>query len=228
MRFREGEAVMGYFPIFLELAGKRCVVVGGGAVAERKIRAMLNAGGKVRLIAPDATATLTEWAKDGTLDWQARCFQKGDLIGAFLVIAATDVPAANAEVAREAERLGLLFNAVADPSAGNFIVPSVVRRGDLSIAVSTGGHSPALAAKIRQQLHDMFGPEYATLVKLLGDVRDEVTAAIPDAAARQSFWQSLVSGELLARLARGEDESVVRAEIACRIVAGKRAANHLD
>src|SRR6185436_3796488 len=140
------------YPLVLtNLAHARCVVVGGGRVAERKVRELLAGGARPLVISPLLTAALAAWHAAGQIEHMARCYQEGDLAGAFLVIAATDDSLVNRAVAAEGARRGILVNSAADPSAGNFHTPAAVRRGDLLLTVSTGGGSPALAAHIQRE-----------------------------------------------------------------------------
>ncbi|HLM77194.1 MAG TPA: bifunctional precorrin-2 dehydrogenase/sirohydrochlorin ferrochelatase [Rubrobacteraceae bacterium] len=156
----EGEGTVLY-PIFLDLEGKRCVVVGGGEVANRKARKLLQARAKVVVVSPEVKPELASMAAEV----RRRPYREGDLEGAFLVFAATDAREVNAVVAREARERGIPINVADKPSEGNFALPSVLRRGQLQVAVSTGGASPALARKIRQELEDAFGSEWAGVVE---------------------------------------------------------------
>lgn len=162
---------MGLYPLFLELAGRRAVVVGGGRVAERKALALLEAGAAVTVVAPEATPPLAEAARGGRLVWHRRAFEPGDLAGAALVFAATDRREVNAAVAAWARAAGVLCNVADDPAACDFFVPALLRRGDLLIAVSTGGASPAVARRIREALAARFGEEWAPYLGLLSAVR---------------------------------------------------------
>ena len=165
---------MRYFPAFLDLHDKRCVIVGAGQVAERKVRVLLRAGASVDVIAPRLSSGLSLLKKEGEIRHRMRLYRSGDLRGAFFVIAATDNRAINERVAREAEKKNILINVVDDPALCNFIVPSRVERGDLVIALSTSGKSPALARALRQRLQREIGPEYAFLLKLLGEARRRI------------------------------------------------------
>ncbi len=158
----EGENVVLY-PIFLDLSGRRCVVVGGGEVANRKARKLLQARARVTVISPEIGAELESVA----LEVHRRPYREGDLEGAYLAFAATDSREVNAAVAREAEERGVPVNVVDRPSEGNFALPSTLRRGRLQVAVSTGGASPTLARRIRNELEEVFGPEWAGIVEEL-------------------------------------------------------------
>ena len=160
-----------YYPIFLSLQGKKCVVVGGGEVAFRKVERLLESGADVTVVSPTFDPGLAQLAKRKTIHPIQRNYRSGDLKGAAIVIAATDMKETNRKVAEEARKVKALVNVVDDPEPCDFIVPSFSRKGDLTIAVSTGGQSPALARKVRTRLEKTLGEDYALLVPLIGDVR---------------------------------------------------------
>ncbi len=185
-----------YYPIFLDLSGRTCVVVGGGTVGEQKVRGLLDAGARVVLISPKVTEGLADLAGSGRIELVLRAFQRGDLEGAALAFAATDCADANRAVAGEAEAGGVLLNAAADPVAGDFILPSVFRRGPLRVALSTGGGSPAYAKMVRERLEEIFGPEHGELVDFLERLRPHVVARFPNSAGRRrAVWGWLVTWE---------------------------------
>jgi precorrin-2 dehydrogenase / sirohydrochlorin ferrochelatase len=155
------------YPIFLDLSGRRCVVVGGGKVANRKARKLLQARARVVVISPEIGADLESVA----VEVHRRPYREGDLDGAYLAFAATDSREANAAVAREAKERGIPVNVADRPSDGDFALPATLRRGGLQVAVSTGGASPTLARKIKDELEGIFGPEWAGLVRELGKDR---------------------------------------------------------
>jgi precorrin-2 dehydrogenase/sirohydrochlorin ferrochelatase len=163
-----------YYPIFLNIQGKKCVVVGGGEVAERKARALADQGASVTVISARVCNGLANLAEQGTIQIFRRDYRSGDLEHALIAIAATDDPMVNTEVAREGRERGVLTNVVDDPEHSDFIVPSLLRRGDIGIAVSTGGKSPALARRIRTELEQSFASEYASLALLISEVRQEL------------------------------------------------------
>ena len=165
------------YPVALELDGRRCVVIGGGDVGEHKARGLLDAGARTTVIAEDATAGLRELAAAGEVELVPRRYLPGDLSGAFLAIAATDDPALNAEIHAEASERRVLMNAVDDTAHCDFAAPSVLRRGDLTISVSTGGRAPALAKRLRSILSEEVGPEWEALVDVLAAARAEALAA---------------------------------------------------
>jgi precorrin-2 dehydrogenase / sirohydrochlorin ferrochelatase len=188
---------MTLFPIFLKLEDRSCLVVGAGRIAESKIRSLLISRAKVRVVAPSATPAVSSWARAGALHWDARPFQRADLNAIFLVVVATSIPDVNALVYREARLRGILCNVVDDPERCDFYYPAVVRRGDLQIAISTGGNSPALAQRLRREFEAQIAPIYAGWLEELGQARKKLFASSLDpehrrallhaAASRQSF-----------------------------------------
>ena len=181
------------FPIFLKLESRACLVVGAGVIAEGKIQGLLAERASVRVVAPEATDQIRRWAAAGVIEWQERAFEPGDLEGTFLVIVATSSRDVNARAFTEAHTKGILCNAVDDPPNCDFYYPAVIRRGDLQIAVSTGGQSPALAQRIRQELEKQFGPEYESWVATLGKQREELVAADLDPEVRKRILHELAS-----------------------------------
>jgi precorrin-2 dehydrogenase/sirohydrochlorin ferrochelatase len=172
------------FPIFLDLARRRCVVIGAGVVAEQKIRGLLAAGARLRVVAPHATPYIERLARARRIAWQRREFAAGDLDGALLVVAATNSPAAHAKIYREAHRRNILCNVVDVPRECDFYYPAVVRRGSLQIAISTGGQSPALAQRLRRRLESQISPKYSRWVAELGRKRRHEQRREPDITRR--------------------------------------------
>ncbi|MFH1169067.1 MAG: bifunctional precorrin-2 dehydrogenase/sirohydrochlorin ferrochelatase [Chloroflexota bacterium] len=197
--------VSAYYPVFLNISRRRCLVVGGGQVALRKARALLDCGADVTVVSPDLCPELAQLAESGQMRVINREYRRGDLEGMFLAVAATDDTAANRAVAEEARRSAVLVNAVDDAAVSDFIVPSCLRRGDITIAVSTAGRSPALARKLRTRLEEEFGPEYAALAVLIDEVRAE--AKRTGIASDGDGWQQALDLEKLSDLVRrGEGE----------------------
>jgi precorrin-2 dehydrogenase / sirohydrochlorin ferrochelatase len=163
-----------YYPAFLRIHKKKCVVVGGGRVALRKIRMLLDCGGEVKVVSSTFHSNLLRLAEKKAIRLIRRDYKPGDLTGAAMVIAATDRQEINRSVAEEAKRVGALANVVDDPEPSSFILPSYFRRGGLTLAVSTGGKSPALARKIKTELQKDFGKEYAALLLLIAEVRSSL------------------------------------------------------
>ena len=183
------------FPVMLDLEGRECLVVGAGVVAARKVAGLLDAGARVTVVSPVLAPAVLDIARDGRLRWWPREYAKGDVTGFALVMVATADEAVNALVAAEARERSIWVNCADDPARCDFILPSVLRRGELQIAVSTGGRSPALAREIRRRLEGLFGPEYAELVRRVGADRRRARVAATTAAGR------LEAGERVVRLA---------------------------
>ena len=195
---------MSLFPIFVKLAGRRVLVVGAGPVAESKIDGLLRAGATVAIVAPTATDAIREWASQKQVEWHAREFSPADLQGTALVIAAVPAEVAGAVFA-EARARGILCNSVDDPDNCDFYYPSVVNRGDLQIAISTGGHSPALAQRLRKELELQFGPEYAEWVAQLGEERRELFASDMDPEARRRRLHEIAGDDTRLSRARASE-----------------------
>jgi len=188
-----------YFAAFLDLRGRRCLVVGGGEIGERKARALLACGAQVTVVSPTATRGLAALALEGRIVERRRSFRRADLRGCALVVAATGDPAVDDAVAAPARRARVLVNVVDRPESCDFILPSVLRRGELQIAVSTGGRSPALAREIRRRLEPLFGPEYAELVARTGQARRAARAAARTPAARLAAGRRVAAPALVGR-----------------------------
>ncbi|MBI3667226.1 MAG: bifunctional precorrin-2 dehydrogenase/sirohydrochlorin ferrochelatase [Acidobacteria bacterium] len=176
---------MDLFPMFLKLEGRRCLLVGAGAVAEVKLGSLLAAGADVLVVAPRATDQIRAALLEGKFRWKQRPFAPSDLDGMFLVVAAADSPQVHEVVYYEAQKRGVLCNVVDEPGRCDFYYPAVVRRGPLQIAISTSGRSPALAQRLRQQLERQFGLEFEDWVERLGAVRDRLLARKMDPARRR-------------------------------------------
>ena len=183
------------FPIFLKLESRRCLVVGAGTVAAGKIGGLLAECASVKVVAPEAVEQIRTWASAGALQFEQRPFESTDLDGIFLVIVATSVTEVNKRVFEEAQARNILCNAVDDPPNCDFYYGAVVNRGDLQIAISTNGHSPSLAQKIRQQLEEQFGPEYGSWVAELGKQRKELFASDVDPELRKQILHELANRE---------------------------------
>lgn len=193
---------MTYYPVYLEMKGRRCLVIGGGAVAERKIASLLEVGAKVTVISPHVTDAIARWSKDNLVRLKIKPYQSGDLGGYQLVFVATDDGAVNAQVFQDGREQGAWVNAADDPKHCDFILPSVLRRGDLTVAVSSGGNSPALARTIREELESYFTQEYEQLAALAAEARVELRKRALSAPVET--WRRALSGEVRHLLVRGE------------------------
>src|SRR5438477_87099 len=191
---------MSLFPMFLKLEGRSCLVVGAGTVGEPKIRSLLDAGASVRVIAPRITTAVAGWVQAGTIAWEAREFNTSDFNGVFLVIAATSSREVNEAIFLEAQRRNILCNVVDDPEHCDFYYPAVVRRGDLQLAISTNGHSPALAQRIRRELEIQFGPEYGEWLEELARIRQQLFTRSIDSDERRRLLHELASREAFERM----------------------------
>jgi precorrin-2 dehydrogenase/sirohydrochlorin ferrochelatase len=195
---------MGYLPIFIDLSERPCVVIGGGEIAERKTRSLIEAGASVVIISPAITAGLAAMSGAGTIQHLARRYRHGDLADAFLAFDATGDGATARAAAAEASARGVPINVADVPELCDFISPAVVQRGGLQIAISTGGASPALARKIREDLEGLFGPEYELIISLLERTRRWLRLQESDAGTRARLQDTLVRSELLECLKRGD------------------------
>src|SRR5438309_3460111 len=194
-----------FYPVFLDLRGRRAVVIGGDAVAEQKVRGLVAAGAHVTLVSPDVTPALTDLGRRGAIELRRRGYHDGDLAGAWLAIAAVN-RTVNAAVWAEAERLGVPLNAVDDLEHSSFIAPAIHREGDITVAVSTGGKSPALAVRLRQRIARLVGRAEARLCALLGELRPELAARVPDSHARTALWYRIVDSDVIEFVRRGDTE----------------------
>jgi precorrin-2 dehydrogenase/sirohydrochlorin ferrochelatase len=192
------------YPLFALIEDRACLVVGGGAVGERKVRDLLLAGARVTVVSRDLTPGLAELAAQGRLHYIQGDFTPQHLDGMILVVGATDDMEVNREVSTAAQARGLLVNIVDAPELCTFIVPAQVRRGPLTIAVSTGGASPALARKVREELEERFGPEYGLFLRVLQVVRDQVLAGRRGHPENLGLFQGLVAGPLQEAVTRGD------------------------
>lgn len=196
-----------YYPAFLNIKGKHCVVFGGGVVAEGKIAKLRDAGAKITVVSPRVTEGILAAVEQGCLDWQAREYQTGDLEGAFLGIAATKVRSVNQSISQEAEELGVLLNVVDEPSRCSFIAPSIVNRGPVTVAISTGGASPALARKLREELTASRVLGWADLAGIMSQARRQVKNQC--LAVDPQRWQCCLTRDLLQLAQEGREEDAL-------------------
>lgn len=197
-----------YYPMMVNLAGRRCLVVGGGRVAERKVGLLLDCGADVTVVSPAATRKIADLAARGAIRLARRSVRPRDLDRVFLAFAATDDAQVNRGVAQKVRKAGGLVNVADAPAACNFLVPAVVRRGDLTIAISTGGGSPALAKRLRQRLEATIGPEYEAFLATLRELRAQAQRVIADPKARQAVLRRAVDSNLFEHAARGDKAAV--------------------
>lgn len=195
-----------YYPVVLDLRGRRCVVVGGGVEAEQKVGGLVACGAEVVVIAPEVTERLRAWAEEGRIRWEARAYRRGDLVGAWLVISAPGDRGVNREVWEEAQALGVWMNAVDDLGHCSFLAPAVYRQGELVVAVSTSGRAPALAVRVRDEIAKRLGPEYAAFLELAGEIRGELARRVPEFGRRRAVWYRVVDSEIWELLREGKRE----------------------
>ena len=182
---------MVYYPVNLDISGRSCLVVGGGPVAARKIASLLECGARIRVVSPEVNKLIEEAASEGRVEWLKRTYAGSDLDGMFMVFATTNDDATQDRIVADSKKAGVLLNCADDPERCDFQVPAAIRRGKLLIAVSTGGGSPALAARIKGSLQKQYGPEYSVLVDLMSAVRERVIGAGSPEMNRRLFHEIL-------------------------------------
>ena len=200
---------MRYYPINIDISGKRCVVVGGGEVAARKVEVLVRAGAKVRVVSPELVPKLKELAEKDEIEHAQRPYRKGDLKGAFLAFIATDDETTNRKAASDAPP-NTLVNVADRPGECNFTLPALVERGEVVIAISTGGQSPALARHIRETLEGVVGKEYGEMARILGAAREKRFKESGYSKASQEAFTKLVNSELINYLRAGDMDGVDR------------------
>jgi uroporphyrin-III C-methyltransferase/precorrin-2 dehydrogenase/sirohydrochlorin ferrochelatase len=195
---------MKLYPLFADLSGRQVLVVGGGVVGERKVAALLDAGARVTVGAPELTSTLRGWVDQGRVLWRSGRFEEAWLDGVWLVIAATDDAILHGRIVALAEARHLFANVVDDAALSSFHVPAVIDRAPVTIAISSGGHAPMLARLLRERLETLIDPVMAPLASLLGDMRHRIRARLPDLAARRRFYDRVIRGPVQSLLRRGQ------------------------
>ncbi len=201
---------MKYFPIQLDIRGRRCLVVGGGGVGTRKAKSLIACGGRVTVVSPTVTGELRDLAVADSLTLLQREYDRADLQGVFLVMGATDDEMLNRRIRTDAERLKILCNIADRPEQCDFILPAVVQRGDLVVTVSTSGRSPALAKKLRQDLQAQFGDEYTVFLDLMGAIRKRLLAEAHAPEEHKPIFERLVRSDILAWIRDGRRSEIDR------------------
>ena len=199
-----------FYPVYLNLKGKRVVVIGGGEVAERKVESLLETGASITVVSPEATARLSELANQKQIELHKRPYHSADCTGAALVLSATDDPEVSTSVWNAARASGALVNTADQPGLCDFIMPAVVRRGDLTIAISTGGASPALAARLRSRLSRMVGPEYERLLDLLARARPEIRRRVQCGNHRKALHYRILDSDVMSLLEQNDGNGAER------------------
>jgi precorrin-2 dehydrogenase/sirohydrochlorin ferrochelatase len=201
---------MRYYPINLDIQNRNCLVVGGGSVGARKAITLLSCGAVITVISPQATEELQKLATAGSITLRKRGYRSADLDGIFLVIGATDDETLNRQVSTDAESRNILCNIADRPAVCNFILPSVIHRGDLVVTISTSGKSPALAKKLRKDLESQFGEEYVDLLNLMGAIREKLLRQAHEPEAHKHLFNQLLDNGLLEMIRKGRKEDINR------------------
>jgi len=193
-----------FYPVYLNLKGRRVLVIGGGEVAERKIDSLLETGASINVISPEVTAPIASLAGQNRIELTKRAYIPGDCRGAALVFAATGDTEISRAVHEEATALGIFVNTADQSAFCTFIMPAVVRRGDIGIAISTNGKSPALAARLRHKISEIIGPEYARAAELLSRMRPEIRSRVSSAKHRKDLHYRILDSDIISLLKRNE------------------------
>jgi siroheme synthase-like protein len=209
------------YPVSLELSDRKAVVVGDEAVRQGKVDSLVAAGARVTVVAEGPASKLRQFEKDPRVTLLRRRFHPDDLNGAFVCVAASEDPEERASIYREGRGRRVLVNVMDDVAHCDFAAPAVVRRGDLTIAIATGGRSPALARRLREELEERFGPEWGEILRVLGEVREETLAALPDIAERSERWQEALDIDELETLVASGRRDEARALLRGRLVGAR-------
>ena len=212
-----------FYPMFADLTGRRCVVVGGGLVAQRKVTMLRGCGAAVTVVSPTLTKRLAGYARQRSIRYQRRPFRPADLAGAWLVCAATGDQRTNELVSRSAARRRIFANVVDQKPLCSFIAPAIVRRGPLTVAVSTGGASPALAKRLRRELGERLGGDYVSMLRLLAGLRSTAKRRLPSYQDRKRYFDALVGGRVFALVKVGKRREARRTALA--LLERRAAAN---
>ena len=198
-----------HYPVFLDLTGRPCFVIGGCAMAEEKVKGLVAAGARVTVISPDLTPGLAELAVEAKVDFIARRYRRGDLRTAFLVVVVSQAPPIVQTVWEETRGRNILVNTLDNVPHCDFIAPSIVRRGDLTVAISTGGKAPVMAVRLRQKLEKELGPEHARFLELAGMLRAPLARLWPDFETRRALWYRLIDSDVIHLLRRGNESAAL-------------------
>lgn len=199
---------MKYYPVYLDIQNRNCLVVGGGSVGTRKVMTLLDCGATVVVVSPAVTEKIEDFSNNGLIKLERRFFKASDLDKMFLVIGATDNQELNRQIHTGAERLGILCNIADRPEDCNFILPAIVNRSDLIIAISTSGKSPAFAKKIRKDLEKVFGIEYAEFLKLMGEIRNKLLSEDHEPEAHKHLFEQLIKRDLVKMIKERQTENI--------------------
>jgi len=199
---------MRYYPVSLDILNRKCLVVGGGSVGTRKVLTLLDCGAIVTVVSPDINEKLLELAGNGSITWKKRSYLTSDLDTIFLVIGASDDEELNRQISADAEKLNMLCNIADRPDVCNFILPSIVNRGDLVISISTSGKSPAFAKKLRKELEKQFGVEYIEFLRLMGAIREKLLSEKHEPEAHKHIFERLISSDLVEMIKNNRKEDI--------------------
>jgi precorrin-2 dehydrogenase / sirohydrochlorin ferrochelatase len=199
---------MKYYPVHLNIEKRNVLVVGGGGVGTRKVKTLLECGARVTVVSVESSRELRELAESGDIDLEQRSYRSEDLNGMFLVIGATNDMKLNRRISNDAEQLNTLCNIADRPEVCNFILPSIVRREDLVITVSTSGKSPAMAKKLRKALEYQYGEEYGQLLRLMGAIRKKLLRQAHEPEAHKPLFEQLINSDLIEMIQKGETEKI--------------------
>ncbi len=199
---------MRYYPVNLDILNRKCLVVGGGGVGTRKVITLLDCGAIVTVVSPDVSEKLLKLAGNGSIAWEKRSYLTSDLDGIFLVIGATNNEELNRQISADAEKINLLCNIADRPDVCNFILPSIVNRGDLVIAISTSGKSPAFAKTLRKELEKQFGVEYAEFLRLMGAIRKKLLSEKHEPEAHKHLFERFIKSNLVGMIKNNKKEEI--------------------
>jgi precorrin-2 dehydrogenase/sirohydrochlorin ferrochelatase len=201
---------MMFYPVYLNLKNKQVIVIGGGEVAERKIESLLETGAVIRVISPQVTSGIHVLAEQKRIELHVRAYSSSDCDGATLILSATNDPEVSEQAFRDAATAGAWINTADEPQLCDFIMPAVVRRGAVTIAISTGGTSPGLAARLRRKIAGIVGPEYGQLTELLSQARPEIRKRVRDARARKALHERILDSDIIERLRQNDTAGAER------------------